>query len=246
MLGVMTTPSANMGLVRITDWLWCLRTPLVQAYAIRHRDGFNLIDTGIADGEEAILRSLASIEQSALEDVRVYEILLTHGHDDHTGAAAALAKRTGARVLSSAVDAPVIEGEQPAAAPQLADWEMQLYEQIHPHVPPAAPVPVDDRLADGAALDWIEPARVIAAPGHTPGSVAVLFARAKVVIAGDAIATREGEPMLGVFNSDPGQAVESFRNLAELDVDVVCVGHGDPILTSGHDRLARAVASRRS
>jgi glyoxylase-like metal-dependent hydrolase (beta-lactamase superfamily II) len=74
----------------------------------------------------------------------------------------------------------------------------------------------------------------------------VLFTRAKVVIAGDAIATREGESMLGVFNSDPGPAVASFGNLAELDVDVVCVGHGDPILTSGRDRLANAVASRRS
>jgi hypothetical protein len=30
---------------RLADWLWCLRTPTVQAYAIRERDGFNLVDT---------------------------------------------------------------------------------------------------------------------------------------------------------------------------------------------------------
>jgi hypothetical protein len=33
-----------MRLDRINDWLWCLRTPLVQAYAVRERDGLNLTD----------------------------------------------------------------------------------------------------------------------------------------------------------------------------------------------------------
>jgi hypothetical protein len=33
---------------QLTEWLWCLRTPIVQAYAIRDRDGFNLVDTTTA------------------------------------------------------------------------------------------------------------------------------------------------------------------------------------------------------
>jgi hypothetical protein len=41
-------PDLEIDVLEITDWLWCLRTPLVQAYAVREREGFNLIDTGIA------------------------------------------------------------------------------------------------------------------------------------------------------------------------------------------------------
>jgi glyoxylase-like metal-dependent hydrolase (beta-lactamase superfamily II) len=43
-----------------------------------------------------------------VDQVRVYEMLLTHGHDDHTGSAAALAARTGARVVTPRDEAPVI------------------------------------------------------------------------------------------------------------------------------------------
>jgi hypothetical protein len=47
-----------MELERITDWLWCLRTPVVQAYAVRERDGFNLIEASTAGEEDAILELL--------------------------------------------------------------------------------------------------------------------------------------------------------------------------------------------
>jgi len=99
-------------------------------------------------------------------------VLLTHGHDDHTGSAAALADRAGARVLGPTADAPVIEGERPAAPPELAEWEFPLFEQVQPLVPPAPPVALDTRVDDGTRLDWGRPARIVAAPGHTPGSVA--------------------------------------------------------------------------
>jgi glyoxylase-like metal-dependent hydrolase (beta-lactamase superfamily II) len=222
----------NICMVELTRWLWCLRTPIVQAYAVRQRDGFNLIDTGLAGGEDAILRSLAAVDRRPISDVRLYEIVLTHGHDDHTGAAAALVERTGARLLASAIDTPIIEGQQAAPDPQLADWEVQLYEQIHPNVPPAPPACVDAPLDDGASLGWDMPASVIAAPGHTPGSIAVLLPLAKTLIAGDAIASHDGEPILGVFNVDPSQARATFRHLAGLDVDLACFGHGDPLLAN--------------
>lgn len=231
-----------MEVVRLTSWLWCLRTPLVQAYAVRHRDGFNLIDTGADGDEQAILQSLSAIGRTPLREVRVYEIVLTHGHDDHTGSAAGLVERTGARVLASTIDTPIIEGVQPAPEPQLADWEVALYERIHPAVPPARPVHVDVPVDNGANLEWDEVAHVIAAPGHTAGSIVVLFPRARVLVAGDAMAWHEGKPMLGVFNADPAQARDTFRSLAALNVDIACYGHGDPLLTGARTQLAHAAA----
>jgi hypothetical protein len=54
-----------MDVERITDWLWCLRTPLVQSYAVRHSDGFHLIDTSTAGHDGAILDALGSVAGSA-------------------------------------------------------------------------------------------------------------------------------------------------------------------------------------
>jgi hypothetical protein len=56
------------------------------------------------------------------------EILLTHGHDDHTGSAGAPAERTGARVIAARDEAPTISGDRPPAPPVLLDWEIPLFE----------------------------------------------------------------------------------------------------------------------
>ena len=209
-----------MDVEQITDWLWCLRTPLVQANAVRHSDGFHLIDTSTAGHDGAILDGLGSVAGSTGRDVAIRDVLLTHGHDDHTGSAAALAERSGARILGPTGDASVIEGDSAAPVPSLRDWEVPLYEQALQHVPPAPPVQIDVLVDDGAILDWEVPGRIVAAPGHTPGSVAVLFE-----------------------DADLPQAVATFRQLATLDVDIACFGHGAPLVGDAGARLRQVAAA---
>ncbi|MGZ6572237.1 MAG: MBL fold metallo-hydrolase [Solirubrobacteraceae bacterium] len=229
-----------MDVEQLTEWLWCLRTPVVQAYAVRDREGFDLIDTSTAGQEDAILDALASV---AGGDAQIFDLLVTHGHDDHTGSAAALADRTGARVLGPSVDAPVIEGERGAPPPDLADWEVGLYQQVQPLVPPAPPVRLDAHVDDGTRLDWQRPARILGAPGHTAGSVAVLFEEDGVLVAGNAIASVDGAPIVGVFNVDRLQATATFQRLAALDVDIACFGHGQPLVGGAGAQLARVAAT---
>jgi hypothetical protein len=154
-----------MQLDRITDWLWCLRTPVVNAYAVRERDGFNLIDASTAAEERAILELLAELAGQAPSRVRVYEILLTHGHDDHTGSAAALAELTGARLVAPRDEAAVISRERAAAPPVLAGWEVPLFEEVTPKVPQAPPVVPDRLVEDADRLGWQHDAGVVALPG---------------------------------------------------------------------------------
>ena len=67
---------------------------------------------------------------AALGDRKLDAIVLTHSHFDHTGAAAELREATGAPVIASAVDAPLIEEPRdedllhPAACParSTAPW----------------------------------------------------------------------------------------------------------------------------
>jgi len=59
----------------------------------------------------------------------------------------------------------------------------------------------------------------------------------------DTIASHDGEPGLGVFNIDRRQTVESVVRLAQLDFDVVCFGHGPPLVGNASARI-RALADR--
>lgn len=233
-----TAPS-DVTLEPITDWLYSLRTPVVAVYAIRQSAGFVLLDSGVVGYERAYLHALAQVAGGPPEDVRVTEILLTHGHDDHTGSAAALKAITGAKVNGPALDADVIEGRAARPDPRLREWEIPLFERFG-HVPPAPPVTLDELVEEGDQLGWERPAQIVAAPGHTDGSVAVFLPDDHVLIAGDAIATVGGEPTLGVFNVDPEQAADSFHRLARLDAKILCVGHGPAITSDAQARVARA------
>ena len=86
-------------------------------------------------------------------DRPVSAIFVTHRHHDHIGALAALKEKTGAPVYATAVDAPGIQDPP-------REFGMK-----------AQGCPVDVLLADGDAVQagattW----RVLATPGHTPGS----------------------------------------------------------------------------
>jgi glyoxylase-like metal-dependent hydrolase (beta-lactamase superfamily II) len=150
---------------------------------------------------------------------------------------------TGACVRGPALDAAVIEGRAERPHPRLREWEAPLFEQVGHLVPPAPRVALDELLGDGDTLGWERPAEVLAAPGHTAGSVVVYFPENHVLIAGDAVATISGEPTTGVFNVDPDQAEDSLQRLAQLDVSILCVGHGLPITADAHARLMRAARS---
>jgi glyoxylase-like metal-dependent hydrolase (beta-lactamase superfamily II) len=113
-----------------------------------------------------------------------------------------------------------------------------LFEQVTPAVPPAPPVVPDRLVAPGDRLGWEHDGSIVAAPGHTPGQIAVWLEAERVLLAGDALASHEGRPMVGVFSSEPPVAAASARRLAALDVEIACFGHGAPLLDDAASRLA--------
>jgi glyoxylase-like metal-dependent hydrolase (beta-lactamase superfamily II) len=103
-------------------------------------------------------------------------------------------------------------------------------------------VRIDRELGDGDELSLGGGAITVAAPGHTPGSVAFYLPRRCVLLAGDTAARRpDGQVMPGGFNTDRAQAAGSFRRLAHLDTDIACFGHGEPLTQDAGSRF-RTVA----
>jgi glyoxylase-like metal-dependent hydrolase (beta-lactamase superfamily II) len=232
-----------MDLIEVLPRLHMLRFRIGQAYLWHDRgdegDTLTLIDAGSAGDADAVAAAVTRLGMRP-RDIRL--IVLTHCHPDHVGAAEEIAGWGGAAIAAHRADAPVIRGAAPVPKPVLLDWELPLYEHALT-VPPAPPTRVDRELEDGEVLGFGGGALVVAAPGHTDGSIAVHLPEHGVLFTGDSVAGHEGGAMLGVFNTDRRQAIASFRRLAGLDVHTACFGHGDP-LTRDAARLLRASADR--
>ncbi|MFF7256153.1 MBL fold metallo-hydrolase [Streptomyces microflavus] len=218
--------------------LHMFRFRIGQAYLWRDGADLTLIDAGDTGAAAAIEDAVRGL---GLDPARIGRIVLTHGHRDHCGAAQELADRHGAEILAHPLDAPVIRGELPVPEPDLLDWERPLYEHGLT-APEAPPTRVDREVADGEVLTFGGGARVVHAPGHTPGSIALHLPRHSVLFTGDCVASVE-KVMLGVFNVDRAQARDTFRRLAALEARTVCFGHGGPLTEDAVEAMLVAAAT---
>jgi glyoxylase-like metal-dependent hydrolase (beta-lactamase superfamily II) len=215
----------------------------VYAFLLDDGTSLTLVDTLYDTDGARILAQIASIGRRP-EDLK--SIVITHAHRSHLGGARALHEQTGARVYAHEWEADIVRGERIAQPVSIIpkrplrtyfpfQFGLSLGLGKHP------PVDVHDFVHDG---DRIGPLHVMHAPGHTPGHLAFHWPERRLLIAGDAVVTwprlEAGWP---AFRLNPKQQEASLKRMAELDVDIVGVGHGDPI-RAGADRQLRAVLDR--
>jgi glyoxylase-like metal-dependent hydrolase (beta-lactamase superfamily II) len=124
------------------------------------------------------------------------------------------------------------------------DWEPSVHAAALRLLPPSDfPRPARlTEVSDGDVLDFGGGARVVHAPGHTDGSVALHLPEHGVLFTGDAVAASpvDGSVMMGALNLDRARTLASFRRLAALDTDVACFGHGDPVVGEAGEALRKA------
>ena len=151
------------------------------------------------------------------------QIVVTHAHIDHVGGAAQLRKLTGAPVLMNQQDLALL-----GMMEMQAGWL---------GVPTPEVAPPDASAEDGLAIGLAAlPAEVIHTPGHTPGSICLLFPAQHLLLAGDTLfAGSIGRTDLP--GGDGHQILRSLRDrlLVLPDATRVVPGHG-PETTIGEER----------
>lgn len=193
----------------------------INCYLVREEDGFTLVDTCYRGAEHFTL------ELAAKPNPPITRIVLTHAHVDHVGSLDALRERLpAAELIISVRERRLYEG----------DFSLDADEppgKIWPGWFPRCTSKVDRTVAED---DLVGSLRVIAAPGHTPGQIALFDPRNRALIVGDAFSSLFGLNVAGHLNLlfpfptlatwDPKTAFASAERLTRLEASFLAPGHG--------------------
>jgi glyoxylase-like metal-dependent hydrolase (beta-lactamase superfamily II) len=215
---------------------WLPLYSMVNVYLVAMPDGLMLVDAGIGLAAGRILRAVDSL---APAHGPLRQIVITHGHSDHVGGAAAIRERTGATIWMHPADAPALTSGAGNRAVSAEDGN--LLTRLMPGG--VRPAEVEGELADGMELPFAPGWAVIHTPGHTAGQCCFYQREARVLVTGDSVMRWFGRLTMpfSMATVDMEQNAEQVRRLAELDLDVVLFGHGPPLRAEPADRLQRLV-----
>jgi glyoxylase-like metal-dependent hydrolase (beta-lactamase superfamily II) len=224
---------------------------IVNSYLVEESGQVTIVDAGLAGLYRDLPRELASMGRS-IDDVRA--LILTHGHSDHIGYAERLRSERGVPVSVHEHDAALARGEVPNPAKgvkqpgktRLGPFAGFIWYSLLRGGLRTKHLGAVSTFGDGGTLDVPGAPRVIATPGHTPGSAVLHLASKETLLVGDAFATYAVTtggrgPRVAPFTADARQAVESLRRIEDLPASILLPGHGDPFEGSPADaaRLVR-------
>jgi glyoxylase-like metal-dependent hydrolase (beta-lactamase superfamily II) len=195
--------------------------------ALIAEEELTLVDTGVPGSLPGILNLIRRLGRSVEE---ISTVIITHNHFDHIGGLPELRRLTDVRVFAheAALVGPQAEVPYPQGIRRLL------------RVPFLSPIrrrfvlesgDIDVQLAGGEMLRPLGGLQVIHTPGHTPCSICLYSPERRLLFVGDAMQRRRRKLQFPakIVSTDMAQAAESVRKLAELDFEVLVLGHGRPV-----------------
>lgn len=222
--------------IALAPGVWRIPTApfdLVNTFAFAEPDGsVTLVDTGLRSAPARIVAGLAQIGRAPSDVTR---IILTHSHSDHGGGLAALARDTGATVVTHQADAGYVRrGERPPLDPttglgrMLGRGSAKAFD----------PVEVGHELHDGEVLPVLGGLRVLHTPGHTPGHVSLLHQPTGVLITGDAIFNVLGLRWpVKAFCTDVRLTRQTAHVLGQFEYRVAAFTHGPHVTDNAREKV---------
>ncbi|ACB73909.1 beta-lactamase domain protein [Opitutus terrae PB90-1] len=220
---------------RQRDWpedLWPIRGVMSVAQLLVDSDGAVLLDTGFPVDLGQVRRVMRRADVGP-RDVRA--IILTHGHIDHAGNAAALKAWTGAPVYAHPAEQPHLDGVFPYRGAARVCGRLEAIGRAITHY---RPVKIDVPIANGDELPLWGGLWVVHLPGHTVGHCGFYSPRHDLLFTGDLwvrfMMRTQVSPK--IFSDAPELRLASLRKARAIGARWIVPGHYD---VSNATRLRR-------
>ena len=166
-------------------------------------DSIYLVDSGVAGTESIIWKY---IKKQGRKPKKVSTLILTHSHPDHIGAAKSIKSQTGCTIFAHKHEQDWIE-----------DTEKQFNDRPVPGFQTLVEGPVGvDTLVDGDEILELEKDiifKIIHTPGHSKGSISLLFEEEKSLFTADALAFPGDLPIY----EDISSCIASITTLQKIE-----------------------------
>ena len=210
-----------------------------QVYLTTTEAGHVVVDAGAGRSVQAIL---AAARNDGIDPARITWVLLTHGHGDHAGGAAAWKRAIpGVRIAASAqVSEWLAAGDEAATS-----VDRGRAAGIYPPDFRLEPCDTDRAFADGEILVVGDLTfHVVLTPGHARGHLAFLVEvdGERTLFSGDALFPSGRILLQDTWDCDLHAAVRSVERLAGLAPGRLLAGHLGPVLEDAGAHIARATS----
>ncbi len=207
-----------------------------QVYIVDTHDGYLAVDAGAGRGMEHIV---AELRRDRVDPAAVRWLVVTHGHADHAGGAAAWRRAIPSiTVLAS----PDVAGWIASADEEATSVDRARAAGIYPDTYRLAPCDVEPISSPSLRLGDLD-VSVVPTPGHAAGHISLhaTIAGASVVLSGDALFPGGRVLLQDTWDCDLLAALRSVERLAELRPDVLLAGHLAPVVEGASAHVDRAL-----
>lgn len=199
------------------------------AYLVKDKKSI-LVDAGSPGETDKIL---AAVQKAGVNPKDIALLLHTHGHFDHAGSTAELKRKLGIPAAVHSKDAFMLrEGRNGEIKPR--NFEARVVKAIVPNSFEACEpdLVLDEEIT---LTNYGVDGKVLFTPGHTQGSISILFGNHAAII-GDALmggvlggALFGTRPNYHYFIDDRNDLHASLKKILGMQPATLYVGHGGPL-----------------
>jgi len=198
----------------------------VNCYLAKTKTGYILIDTGTSNKRNDLEKELESAD-CKLGNLKL--IVLTHGDFDHTGNAAYLRKKFGAKIAMHHDDSGMVKRGNMFWNRKKSNILIRMIAPLLFRFGKSERFKPDLYVEDGYDLsEYGFDAKVLYIPGHSKGSIGILTTDGDL-FCGDLLENTE-KPVLNSIMDDVVAASASTEYLKSLNIKTIYPGHGESFL----------------
>lgn len=199
------------------DNIYSKRFGYFNLHVIKGENGDILIDTGFIFMKNKIKRWLSKFN--------IKMVILTHGHVDHIWNANYIKDLYDCKIAMSEVEVSNINNSKATSQPmkkKYVKWTKLMNFGMKKFNPKDIDVDVllhNNQIIDKYGLNL----KIIDLPGHTIGSIGVLYKN--YLFVGDSMVNRKKYPEVAYQNQSNAAAVMSYDKIVNMNPKIVFVGH---------------------